>query len=195
MPAFMCKLWTRVISCFESVLNGVFRMARDYSVSCVVGKLGLITFGEKLFPGESEAEGLGGWSTCFPFVCLRTWQVLKDSYRANWKMSKIRGWRQRFSQWTKDPVTGVSTEGFVGGCHMSGTSMRILPRKWSLVGKSTALGKNSSLATISFKIMLPLRGQNKCQVLIMSISHLTSLAVYGDTFLLSKLPFWVYFFI
>lgn len=57
----MCKLWTRVISCFESVLNGVFRMARDYSVSRVVVKLGLITFGKKLFPGESEAEGLGGW--------------------------------------------------------------------------------------------------------------------------------------
>ena len=55
-------------------------MGSDYSESRVVVKLDLITIGKRLFPGESEAEGLGGWSKYFHFVCLRTWQVLKDSY-------------------------------------------------------------------------------------------------------------------
>ena len=191
MPAFMCKPWTRVISCFESVWMG-----SDYSESLVVVKLGLITFGKKLFPGESEAEGLGGMVKVFSFGLSQNLASVKGFlHMANWEMFKIWEWRRRVSQCTKDPVTGVPTEGFVEGSQVSGMSMRIPPRKWCLVGKSTALGKNSLLATISFKIMLPSRGQNKCQVLIMSSPHLTSLAVYGGTCLLPKLPFWVYFFI
>lgn len=35
-------------------------MASDYSESHAVVKLGLITFGKKLFPGESETDGLWG---------------------------------------------------------------------------------------------------------------------------------------
>ena len=74
----MCKPWTRVISCFESVWMGFSEWLAiiHYSESRVVVKLGLITFGKKLFPGESEAEGLGGdgqsvflWSVSEPGKC------------------------------------------------------------------------------------------------------------------------------
>lgn len=58
-----------MISCFESVWMGFSEWLAiiHYSESRVVVKLGLITFGKKLFPGESEAEGLGGMVKVFSF--------------------------------------------------------------------------------------------------------------------------------